>query len=106
MTVLTLTADRDGMRADAFLSQKSGLTRSAVQRLLARGAVTSGSVPVKKNAITAAGQVFLLNLPEPEPIAADGGIYRAGIRPEAAHSDRIVGAGERVILQLGGQSPV
>ena len=39
MTELTLTADREGERADALLSRLApGLTRSAAQKLLERGA--------------------------------------------------------------------
>ena len=38
MTRLTLTADRAGERADAFLARLvPGLTRSAAQKLLERG---------------------------------------------------------------------
>ena len=68
MTTLTLTADRDGARVDAFLAGASGLTRSAVQRLLECGAVTCGGTAVRKNALTAAGQVFSVELPDPEPV--------------------------------------
>ncbi len=41
MIPLTLTADRDGERVDAFLARSvPDLTRSAAQRLLEEGAVT------------------------------------------------------------------
>ena len=41
MDRLTLTADREGERLDAFLARTvPGLTRSAAQRLLEAGAVT------------------------------------------------------------------
>lgn len=70
MDRLILTADREGERADLFLARALGLTRSAVQHLMERGAVTSGGAPVKKNALTAAGQEFAAELPEPEPVAA------------------------------------
>ena len=43
MTPLILTAQEGGERLDAFVaSQVEGLTRSAAQRLLEQGAVTSG----------------------------------------------------------------
>ena len=43
MEKLSLTADRAGERADAFLSRAiPDLTRSAAQRLLEEGAVTLG----------------------------------------------------------------
>ena len=45
-----------------------GLTRSAAQRLLEEGAVTSGGRPLKKSEKTAPGQVIEVVLPEPEPV--------------------------------------
>ena len=69
MTRLTLTADRAGERADAFLARLvPGLTRSAAQKLLERGSVTSERKPVRKNDKPAPGQVLTVLLPEPEPI--------------------------------------
>ena len=42
MTALTLTVQQSGERLDAFLARSvEGLTRSAAQRLLEDGAVTS-----------------------------------------------------------------
>ena len=53
MTPLILTAQEGGERLDAFVaSQVEDLTRSAVQRLLEQGAVTSWGKPLKKNAKT------------------------------------------------------
>ena len=69
MTELTLTADRDGERADALLSRLApGLTRSAAQKLLERGAATLDGKPVRKNDRPAPGQVVVVRLPDPEPI--------------------------------------
>jgi len=66
METLTLTADRAGERADAFLSRSvPGLTRSAAQRLLEEGAATLGGRPLKKNYKTAEGDVLELTLPDP-----------------------------------------
>ena len=49
----TLTADRAGERADAFLARSvPDLTRSAAQRLLEEGAVTRSGRPARKNAST------------------------------------------------------
>ena len=65
----TLTADRAGERADAFLARSvPDLTRSAAQRLLEEGAVTLGGRPVKKNYKAAEGDVLEVRLPEPEPV--------------------------------------
>ena len=70
METLTLTADRAGERADAFLARSvPGLTRSAAQRLLEEGAVTLEGRPVKKNYKTAPGDVLEAVLPDPEPVA-------------------------------------
>ena len=69
MTPLTLTADREGERLDAFLARSvPGLTRSAAQKLLEDGAVTLSGRPGKKNDRTAAGMEVSLTLPDPEPL--------------------------------------
>ena len=69
MTELALTADREGERADALLSRLApGLTRSAAQKLLERGAATLDGKPVRKNDRPAPGQVVVVRLPDPEPI--------------------------------------
>ena len=58
MTPLILTPEAGGERLDAFLARSvEGLTRSAAQRLLEEGAVTSGGRPLKKSEKTAPGQV-------------------------------------------------
>ena len=69
MSPLTLTADREGERLDAFLARSvPGLTRSAAQKLLEDGAVTPAGGPGKKNDRTAAGMEVSLTLPQPEPL--------------------------------------
>ncbi len=69
MSPLTLTADREGERLDAFLARSvPGLTRSAAQKLLEDGAVTLSGRPGKKNDRTAAGMDVSLTLPDPEPL--------------------------------------
>ena len=69
MTKLTLTAEAGGERLDAFLARSTeDLTRSAVQKLLEKGAVTVAGRPVKKNEKTAPGMVIEVELPDPEPI--------------------------------------
>jgi 23S rRNA pseudouridine1911/1915/1917 synthase len=68
---LTVTADRAGERVDVLLSRSvDELTRSGAARLLEEGAVLRGGVPVKKNYKTAPGDVFTVELPEPEPVEA------------------------------------
>ena len=64
-----ITADQSGERADALLPRCiSGLTRSAAQRLLETGAVTVNGKRVKKSYLTAAGDQFLVEIPDPEPV--------------------------------------
>lgn len=71
MTPLKCVADHTGERVDQFLARTvPDLTRSAVQRLLEEGAVTLGGEPVKKNRKTEAGEVYVVALPDPEPIEA------------------------------------
>ncbi len=67
---MTLTAEQTGQRVDLFLTQAvPELTRSAVQRLLEQGLVTCNGRSVKKNAKTAAGDVYTLTLPQVKPTA-------------------------------------
>ncbi|MGN1306491.1 MAG: RluA family pseudouridine synthase [Faecousia sp.] len=62
---MELTAQNAGERVDVFLAREaSGLTRSAVQRLLEQGLVTLCGAPVKKNAKTEAGAVYCVTVPE------------------------------------------
>ena len=71
MTPLKCVADHTGERVDQFLARTvPDLTRSAVQRLLEEGAVTLGGEPVKKNRKTEVGEVYVVALPDPEPIEA------------------------------------
>ncbi len=69
MEPLELTADRS-QRADLFLAEALGLTRSAVQRLMEEGAVLQNGRPVKKNRVTLPGEVYLVTLPDPAPAEA------------------------------------
>ena len=71
MVRLELTADREGERCDLFLARMlPELTRSAAQRLLEEEAVLCGGQAVKKNRKTALGEVYTVELPDPEPIEA------------------------------------
>ena len=71
MTRLELTADGAEERADRFLSRSvEGLTRSGAQKLLEEGAVLCNGERVKKNRKTTPGEVYVVDLPDPEPIEA------------------------------------
>lgn len=53
------------LRADSFLARESGLTRSAVIRLMEEGRVTLGGMPVRKNHRVSPEEVFVILLPPP-----------------------------------------
>lgn len=69
MNVIFLTADLANERADQFVSRSvEGLTRSAAQKLLEQGMVTSGGKKLKKNARLELGAAVEVSLPDPEPL--------------------------------------
>ena len=66
---MILTADQSGERADAALARLSGtLTRSAAQRLLEAGQVTSRGRVLKKNDRLEAGDPLEVEIPAPQPL--------------------------------------
>ena len=90
MTRLTLTADRPGERADALVCRLvPNLTRSAAQRLLERGAVTSAGRPVRKNDRPVPGDVLEVVLPDPEPI---------DVRPQDIPLDVVYEDGDVIVV--------
>ena len=67
METLSIIAQESGERIDALLARSiEGLSRSAAARLLERGDVTLDGAPLPKNHRTAAGETYLVTLPEPE----------------------------------------
>ena len=66
--IITAIAENEdiGKRADVFVSEAAGVTRSAAQTLLEKGAVLLNSKPCKKNAKMAQGDTVTIELPEPE----------------------------------------
>ncbi len=64
-------AEESGERIDALLSRcVEGLTRSAAQRLIESGLVTLRGAALKKSSRSAAGDEYLVILPEPEESGA------------------------------------
>ena len=57
-------------RVDVFLSEKSGLTRSAVKKLSEEGKVFLEDRPAKAGETVKAGQTVSVEIPDPAPIAA------------------------------------
>ena len=67
----TIKAQESGERIDALLAQEIGeLTRSQAARLIDQGAVTLRCAPIKKNHRVTAGEIFVVEIPEPEETAA------------------------------------
>ncbi len=66
--VMRVTSDSfdKGKRADAFLAEKTGLTRSAVARLMECGGIVADGKGVAKNYKLRGGETFDVELPEPE----------------------------------------
>ena len=71
---LTLTVPSEGfLRADAFLAGAlENVSRSAAQKLLEAGAVTCRGKAVGKSEKLPAGAVVEVDLPEPQPLEAQG----------------------------------
>jgi len=66
---MTIRCETAGLRLDAFLAeQDTGLTRSAIQKLLEAGDILVNGAPVKKNYKTRAGDEITLELPEPQAV--------------------------------------
>ena len=56
-----------GKRADAYVAEKTGLTRSAAVRLIENGSILLFGKSFPKNYKLRAGDVFTVDLPAPEP---------------------------------------
>ena len=66
-TNFKITAEETGVRLDSFIAQAlPDISRSAAQKLVDNGLVTLNGKTVKKNHKTTAGEVFEIELPEPE----------------------------------------
>lgn len=61
---MEFTAQEAGLRVDVFLSQQSGLTRSALQKLMEQGNVTCNGAALRKNAKTEVGATYQVSVPE------------------------------------------
>lgn len=68
----TVTAEVEdaGTRADVFLAAKLGVSRSNMQKLLEDGRVKRGEKIIKANYKVRTGEMFVVDIPEPEPIEA------------------------------------
>ena len=67
---VTAEAEDAGTRADVFLAAKLGVSRSNMQKLLEDERVKRGEKIIKANYKVRAGEMFVVDIPEPEPIEA------------------------------------
>lgn len=70
LETVTAEAEDAGTRADVFLAVKLGVSRSNMQKLLEDGRVKRGEKITKANYKVRAGEMFVVDIPEPEPIEA------------------------------------
>lgn len=70
LETVTAEAEDAGTRADVFLAAKLGASRSNMQKLLEDGRVKRGEKIIKANYKVRAGEMFVVDIPEPEPIEA------------------------------------
>lgn len=70
LETVTAEAEDAGTRADVFLAAKLGVSRSNMQKLLEDGRVKRGEKIIKANYKVRTGEMFVVDIPEPEPIEA------------------------------------
>lgn len=70
LETVTAEAEDAGTRVDVFLAAKLGASRSNMQKLLDEGRVKRGDKVLKANYKVRAGEVYTVDIPEPEPIEA------------------------------------
>ena len=63
--VLPVPADAAPARVDRFVADRTGLSRSHVQKLIGEGRLTAGGRVLKANALVEGGSELLLDVPEP-----------------------------------------
>ena len=82
---LLVGEDGAGMRADAFIAQKTDFSRTAAARLCESGAVTDGERPVGKKEVLTAGQTLTVTPPPLRETAAEPQDIPLDIVYEDAH---------------------
>lgn len=70
LETVTAEAEDAGTRADVFLAAKLGVSRSNMQKLLEDGRVKRGEKIIKANYKVRVGEMFVVDILEPEPIEA------------------------------------
>ena len=72
LRILQVPAETAPTRVDRYVADRTGLSRSHVQKLITEGRLTMGDRPLKANALVEAGTELQLDVPEPvaaEPVA-------------------------------------
>ena len=70
LEVVTAGAEDAGARIDVCLAAKLGVSRSNMQKLLEEGRVKRGDKVLKANYKVREGEIYTVDIPEPEPIEA------------------------------------
>ena len=68
LIVMPVPESAVGTRADRFVADASGLSRSYVQRLITEGRLTSAGAAIKANAVLHAGDELELDVPDIRPL--------------------------------------
>ena len=69
---ITVSNEEEGERLDSFLAKRiKELSRSAVARLLKEGEILIDGKSVSANHKTKTGEIFSINIPDPEPLDAE-----------------------------------
>ena len=72
LRILQVPPETAPTRVDRYVADRTGLSRSHVQKLITEGRLTMGDRPLKANALVEAGTELQLDVPEPvaaEPVA-------------------------------------
>ncbi|MCQ2735832.1 MAG: RluA family pseudouridine synthase [bacterium] len=67
---VSVPLEADGARADVFLAEKAGISRSRVKKLMDEGRITVNGLPASPSKKLKAGDLAEAELPEPESIEA------------------------------------
>ncbi len=71
MDNIVLTASENGGRLDAFVAEKTGMTRNAAEKLIQNGNVTVGGKAAGKSLKVRAGDVIEISVPDPVELSAE-----------------------------------
>ncbi|MBF8290200.1 MAG: Pseudouridine synthase [Chloroflexi bacterium] len=82
--ILTVPMDAPPTRVDRFVADRTGMSRSHVQKLIADGRLVTGNRTLKANYLVEAGSELRLDVPE--PVAADP-VPQPEIEVQVIHED-------------------